>query len=41
MTWKIGDIVINGRTVLASMSKITDLTFRLLCRKLGANLAFT
>jgi len=41
MTWKIGDIVINGRAVLASMSKITDLPFRLLCRKLGANLAFT
>ncbi len=41
MTWKIGDIVINGRVVLASMSKITDLPFRLLCRKLGANLAFT
>ncbi|MFW9992686.1 MAG: tRNA-dihydrouridine synthase family protein [Candidatus Odinarchaeota archaeon] len=41
MTWKIREIKIKGRAVLAPMTKITDLPFRLLCRELGADLAFT
>jgi tRNA-dihydrouridine synthase B len=41
VTWKVDDIVIPGNVVLASMTQITDLPFRLLCRELGANLAFT
>jgi tRNA-dihydrouridine synthase len=41
LTWKIDDIVITGKAVLASMTKITDLPFRLVCRELGADLAFT
>ena len=41
MTWKIGDIAIGGKAVLASMTKITTLPFRLLCRELGTRLAFT
>jgi len=41
LTWKIDDIVITNKAVLASMTNITDLPFRLMCRELGANLAFT
>ena len=39
--WNIGNVSITGKLVLAPMTKITDLPFRLLCRSIGANLAFT
>ena len=36
--WKIGDVVIPNRTVLAPMAGVTDLVFRGLCKKQGAGL---
>lgn len=41
MKWRIGSIQLEGKKVLAPMMKITDLPFRLLCRNLGADLAYT
>ncbi len=37
----IGNIDLGGRLLLAPMAGITDLPFRKICRKLGANLAFS
>ena len=36
--WKIGNVVIPGRLVLAPMAGITDLPFRALCKEQGAGL---
>nr|MDO8115780.1 tRNA-dihydrouridine synthase family protein [Candidatus Sigynarchaeota archaeon] len=36
-----GSIAIKGKVVLAPMTPVTDLPFRLLCREIGASLAFT
>lgn len=38
---KIGDIKINGRVILAPLSGLTDSTFRLICRKMGAAIVNT
>ncbi len=38
---KIGNIELDGNLILAPMAGITDLPFRILCRKLGASLAFS
>jgi tRNA-dihydrouridine synthase B len=38
--FKIGDIKINSRTILAPMAGITDLAFRLINRKMGCQFAF-
>ncbi|MCX5709197.1 MAG: tRNA dihydrouridine synthase DusB [Candidatus Omnitrophica bacterium] len=37
---KIGDLKLKSRLILAPMAGISDLPFRLLCRKFGAELAF-
>lgn len=41
LSWTIGPILIEGKLVLAPMTRVTDLPFRLLCREHGASLAFT
>lgn len=41
MTWNIGNIKIEDGLVLAPMTRVTDLPFRLLCRGLGTPLAYT
>ena len=38
MSWKIGDVEIPNRFVLAPMAGVTDLPFRLLCKEQGAGL---
>ena len=38
---KIGKLKINGKLALAPMAGITDIGFRLLCKKYGASLVFT
>lgn len=38
---KIGDIDLGGQLLLAPMAGITDLPFRKICRRLGANIAFS
>lgn len=38
---KIGDVVIGNRLFLAPMVDVTDLAYRLLCRKYGASMAYT
>ena len=37
----IGNVAIEGRTVLAPLAGVTDRSFRLLCREQGASLAVT
>ena len=39
--WKIGNVNINGRLVLAPMAGVTDLPFRMLCKEYGADLLYT
>lgn len=39
--WKIGDVNIPGRVILAPMAGVTDLPFRLLCKEKGADLIYT
>ncbi len=41
MAVMIGDVGIDGRTVLAPLAGVTDRSFRLLCREQGASLAVT
>jgi len=38
---KIGNVEITGNTVLAPLAGITDLPFRLICRRMGAALVYT
>ena len=35
---RIGDVVLDNNVILAPMAGVTDLPFRLLCRKSGAGL---
>jgi tRNA-dihydrouridine synthase B len=37
----IGNVEISGRTVLAPLAGITDLPFRLICKRMGASLVYT
>lgn len=37
----IGTVKIKGKTVLAPMSKVTDIAFRTLCKRYGASLIYT
>ncbi len=39
--WKIGDVTIPGRILLAPMAGVTDLPFRLLCKENGADMIYT
>jgi len=39
--FRIGDIEITGRSVLAPLAGITDLPYRLICRRHGAALVYT
>jgi len=41
MTFRIGNVTLENRTVLAPMAGITDSSFRLLCREMGAGLLYT
>mgnify|MGYP000956181859 CR=1 FL=1 len=41
MSFKIGDVKINGDLILAPMAGVTDLPFRLLCKEQGADLLYT
>lgn len=36
--WRIGDVMVPGKLILAPMAGVTDLPFRLLCRRAGAGL---
>lgn len=38
---RIGNVEITGRTVLAPLAGITDLPFRLICKRYGASLVYT
>ena len=38
---KIGNVKLNGKLILAPMSGITNLPFRLLCKKYGAALVYS
>ena len=40
MKWKIGNVEIPNRFVLAPMAGVTDLAFRRLCKEQGAGLLF-
>lgn len=39
--WKIGNVTVPGRILLAPMAGVTDLPFRLLCKEKGADLIYT
>lgn len=39
--WKIGDLEIGGRLILAPMAGVTDLPYRQLCKENGADLIYT
>lgn len=39
--WKIGEVTVPGRLILAPMAGVTDLPFRLLCKEKGADLIYT
>lgn len=39
--WRIGEVEIPGRILLAPMAGVTDLPFRLLCKEQGADLIYT
>ena len=39
--FKIGNVEINGDLILGPMAGVTDLPFRFLCRKMGADLLYT
>lgn len=39
--WKIGDISIQGRLILAPMEGISDQPYRVICRRLGAAISYT
>jgi tRNA-dihydrouridine synthase B len=41
MKMNLGNLKLNGNLVLAPMSDVTNLPFRLLCRKYGASLCYT
>lgn len=38
MSWKIGNVEIPNQVVLAPMAGITSVTFRRICKKMGAGL---
>ncbi|MEG2245179.1 MAG: tRNA-dihydrouridine synthase family protein, partial [Erysipelotrichaceae bacterium] len=39
--WKIGDVLIENRVVVAPMAGISNLAFREICKKFGAGLIYT
>ncbi|WP_092560640.1 tRNA dihydrouridine synthase DusB [Anaeromicropila populeti] len=41
MSFKIGNVNINGTLVLGPMAGVTDLPYRLLCKEMGADLIYT
>ena len=38
-SWKIGDVEIPGKLILAPMAGVTDLPYRQICKEMGADLA--
>ena len=38
---QIGDLVLENNIFLAPMAGVTDKTFRIICRKMGAGLVFS
>ena len=41
MSFKIGNVEIDGKLVLGPMAGVTDLPFRMLCKEKGADLIYT
>ena len=41
MSFKIGNVDIQGKLVLGPMAGVTDLPFRMLCKEKGADLIYT
>ena len=41
MVYKIGTVKIKNRFFLAPMASVTDMPFRILCKKYGAGLVYT
>ena len=40
-SWKIGDVEIPGKLILAPMAGVTDLPYRQICKEMGADLICT
>ena len=41
MAYKIGDVLINSKVVLAPMAGVTNIAYRKLCKKYGAGMVTT
>ena len=40
-TWAIGNVPIHGKAILAPMAGVTDISFRGLCKEMGAGIVCT
>ena len=40
-SWKIGEVEIPGKLILAPMAGVSDLPYRQICKEMGADLIWT